>query len=91
MSQKIGFIGLGIMGQAMAVNILKAGYDLMVYNRTKEKAQPLADAGALIASTPAELTHWADVIILMLTGPEAIDAVIYAEQGILSTRLTLSS
>lgn len=84
MSQKIGFIGLGIMGGPMAANILKAGYDLMVYNRTMEKANFLAAAGAQVAPTPAALTAWADVIILMLTGPEAIDAVIYAEQGILS-------
>ena len=54
MAQKIGFIGLGIMGQPMAANILKAGYELMVYNRTEEKARTLADAGALVASTPAE-------------------------------------
>jgi 3-hydroxyisobutyrate dehydrogenase-like beta-hydroxyacid dehydrogenase len=86
MAQKIGFIGLGIMGQPMAANILQAGYELMVYNRTSEKTRSLADAGALVASTPAELTSWADVIILMLTGPEAIDALLYAEHGILSAQ-----
>ena len=84
MSQKIGFIGLGIMGQPMAANILRAGYDLMVYNRTRGKSLTLAKAGGIVADTPAELTNWADVIILMLTGPEAIDAVLYGEQGILS-------
>jgi 3-hydroxyisobutyrate dehydrogenase-like beta-hydroxyacid dehydrogenase len=84
MTEKIGFIGIGIMGQPMAANILKAGYELMVYNRTQKKNQPLTDAGALVASTPAELTAWADVIILMLTGPEAIDAIFYGENGILS-------
>jgi 3-hydroxyisobutyrate dehydrogenase-like beta-hydroxyacid dehydrogenase len=84
MTQKIGFIGLGIMGQPMAANILKAGYELMIFNRTLSKTQALADAGAHIASTPAELIHWADVVILMLTGSEAIDAVLYSDQGILS-------
>jgi 3-hydroxyisobutyrate dehydrogenase-like beta-hydroxyacid dehydrogenase len=84
MAQKIGFIGLGIMGRPMAANILKAGYELMVYNRTLSKTMALADAGAHIASTPAELIHWADVVILMLTGSEAVDAVLYSEQGILS-------
>jgi 3-hydroxyisobutyrate dehydrogenase-like beta-hydroxyacid dehydrogenase len=84
MVQKIGFIGLGIMGQAMAANILEAGYELMVYNRTQEKTKALADSGGLVASTPAELGNWADVIIFMLTGPEAIDAVIYGENGILA-------
>lgn len=86
MALKVGFIGMGIMGQPMAANILKAGYELMVYNRTPEKTGALAAAGALVASSPAELTHWADVIILMLTGPEAIDAVLSAEHGILSAQ-----
>jgi 3-hydroxyisobutyrate dehydrogenase-like beta-hydroxyacid dehydrogenase len=84
MSQKIGFIGLGIMGQPMAANILQAGFQLMVYNRTEEKTRRLAEAGAFVASTPAELCNWADVIIFMLTGPEAIDEILYAENGILS-------
>lgn len=84
MVQKIGFIGLGIMGQAMAANILQAGYELMVYNRTRAKAQALAESGAQIGATPADLCNWADIIILMLTGPEAIDAILYGENGILS-------
>lgn len=88
MSKKIGFIGLGIMGQPMAANILKSGYELMVYNRTEEKARTLADAGALLASTPAELTNWADIIILMLTGPEAIDSILHGENGVFSANPT---
>ena len=84
MSQKIGFIGLGIMGQPMAANIHSRGYELMVFNRTKEKAKELAGKGVLVAETPAELVEWADIIILMLTGPEAIDEVLYSENGILS-------
>lgn len=86
MNQKVGFIGLGIMGQPMAANILKAGYELMVYNRTSEKTAELAEAGAMVAATPADLTAWADVIIFMLTGPEAVDAMIYGEKGILSAQ-----
>lgn len=88
MSSKIGFIGLGIMGQPMAANVLQAGYELMVYNRTEEKTHTLAEAGALVATTPAELSSWADIIILMLTGPEAIDNVMYAEKGILASNPT---
>jgi 3-hydroxyisobutyrate dehydrogenase-like beta-hydroxyacid dehydrogenase len=84
MSEKIGFIGMGIMGYPMAANIHKKGYELMVYNRTKEKTRTLAETGVLVADTPAELNDWADTIILMLTGPEAIDAVLYSENGILS-------
>jgi 3-hydroxyisobutyrate dehydrogenase-like beta-hydroxyacid dehydrogenase len=86
MYQKIGFTGMGIMGQPMALNILRAGYELMVYNRTKDKTLPLAEAGALVAETPATMAAWADVIIFMLTGPEAIDAVIYGEKGVLSAQ-----
>jgi 3-hydroxyisobutyrate dehydrogenase-like beta-hydroxyacid dehydrogenase len=85
MPQKIGFIGMGIMGQRMAANILKAGHELMVYNRTREKTEPIADAGGLVASTPGELSTWADILIFMLTGPEAIDGVLYGEKGILET------
>ena len=84
MSHKIGFIGLGIMGQPMAANIHSRGYELMVFNRTKEKAKELAGKGVLVAETPAELIEWADILILMLTGPEAIDEVVYSENGILS-------
>ncbi len=84
MKQKIGFIGMGIMGQPMSRNILKAGYDVMVYNRTVEKTHPLKEAGAAVASTPKEIADWADVMILMLTGPEAIDAVLNGETGVLA-------
>ena len=50
----IGFIGLGEMGAAMVANILKAGHQVRVWNRSPERAQPLADAGARIVATPAE-------------------------------------
>jgi 3-hydroxyisobutyrate dehydrogenase-like beta-hydroxyacid dehydrogenase len=86
MNQKIGFVGMGIMGQPMAANIRNAGYEIMVYNRTKEKTVPLAEAGALVADTPAVVTDWADIVIFMLTGPEALDAMIYGENGILSAQ-----
>ena len=81
---KIGFIGLGIMGIPMARNILKKGYELTVYNRSADKALPLKDAGALIAETPKEVGARCDVVILMLTGPPAIDAVLYGEHGLLA-------
>ena len=53
MTQKIGFIGLGIMGQTMAANIIKSGYELMVYNRTPGKAQTLIAAGAAVPAAHA--------------------------------------
>lgn len=70
MLKKIGFIGLGIMGGGMSRNILKNGYDLMVYNRSREKTTPLAEAGAKVADSPRQMAEWADTVVLMLTGPE---------------------
>jgi len=84
MTQRVGFIGLGIMGQAMAANILKKGYPLTVYNRTADKAEALRRAGARVAGTPSLLADGSDVIILMLTGAEAVDAVLYGDEGLLA-------
>jgi 3-hydroxyisobutyrate dehydrogenase-like beta-hydroxyacid dehydrogenase len=81
MQPKIGFLGLGIMGSAMAKNILKAGFPLQVYNRTPEKAKDLVAAGATLAPHPLSLTESADVIIAMVTGPEALDELLWGEQG----------
>jgi 3-hydroxyisobutyrate dehydrogenase-like beta-hydroxyacid dehydrogenase len=52
MRPKVGFLGMGIMGQAMAKNILKAGYELMVYHRTPEKTAALGEAGARVCRNP---------------------------------------
>jgi 3-hydroxyisobutyrate dehydrogenase-like beta-hydroxyacid dehydrogenase len=81
MKQKIGVMGLGIMGGAMAANILKAGYPLMVYNRTFEKTETLSALGAGVASTPRHLTQVADVVITMVTGPEAIQELLWGQEG----------
>ena len=77
----MGFMGLGIMGQAMAANILKAGYPLTVYNRTASRAEPLVRLGAQLAATPRELAQAADVIIAMVTGPEAIYDLLWGPEG----------
>ncbi len=81
MKPKVGFMGLGIMGAAMAANILKAGYPLMVFNRTPDKAQDLARMGAGVASSPKALAHAADIIIAMVTGPEAINSLVFGPTG----------
>ena len=83
MTKKIGFIGMGIMGNPMAANLLKSGADLMVFNRTLEKTNPLKKIGAKVAASPSELAGWADVIILMVTGPEAINSIVNGPGGIL--------
>ncbi|NNL77972.1 MAG: NAD(P)-dependent oxidoreductase [Desulfobacterales bacterium] len=84
MALKVGFVGLGIMGQPMAQNVVKGGYALSVYNRSSEKSKPLADAGATVAPTPKAVVEASDVVILMLAGPEAIDAVFEGPEGLMA-------
>jgi 3-hydroxyisobutyrate dehydrogenase-like beta-hydroxyacid dehydrogenase len=81
MKTKVGFMGLGIMGAAMAANIFKAGYPLMVYNRTPDKAEPFAHLGAGVASSPKALAHAAQVLIAMVTGPEALNELLWGQDG----------
>jgi 3-hydroxyisobutyrate dehydrogenase-like beta-hydroxyacid dehydrogenase len=81
MQPTIGFLGLGIMGSAMARNLLKAGFPLLVYNRTADKANDLVAAGATLAPHPLAVAESADVIIAMVTGPEALDELLWGEQG----------
>jgi len=81
MKPKIGFMGLGIMGTPMAANLLKAGYPVMVYNRSPEKAAPLAQQGAGLASHPKALARATDVLIAMVTGPEALQDLLWGPDG----------
>jgi 3-hydroxyisobutyrate dehydrogenase-like beta-hydroxyacid dehydrogenase len=81
MKHKVGFMGLGIMGTPMAANLLKAGYPVMVYNRTPEKAEPLVQLGAGLASSPRTLAQAADVVIAMVTGPEALQDLLWGPDG----------
>ena len=81
MKPKIGFMGLGIMGTPMAANLLKAGYPVMVYNRSPEKAEPLVKQGAGLASNPKALAQAADVVIAMVTGPEALGDLLWGPDG----------
>jgi len=85
MSHTIGFIGLGIMGQPMALNLVKAGHKLTVYNRTAGKAEPLKQAGAQVASTPAGAAKGADFVILIVTDTAAVEEVVTGKDGILET------
>ena len=73
--KKIGFIGTGLMGFPMAKNILKANYSLKAFNRSKNKAEPLIEFGALISNTIKDLVTDSDVIITMLTDDMAINEV----------------
>ena len=79
MNPKIGFAGMGIMGKPMAQNIVKAGFDVAVYNRTRPL--PGDVPGAVVADTPAALARERDVLVIMVTGPQAVDAILWGEDG----------
>jgi 3-hydroxyisobutyrate dehydrogenase-like beta-hydroxyacid dehydrogenase len=81
MKPKIGFMGLGIMGSAMAGNLMKAGYGLTVYNRSQQRAEPLVRQGARAAAHPRVLAEDVDVIIAMVTGPEALEELLWGSEG----------
>jgi 3-hydroxyisobutyrate dehydrogenase len=82
-AQKVAMLGLGTMGAGMAANLLKTGFSLSVYNRTPAKAQPLIDAGARFASTPAGAAKDASVVISMLADDAASKEVWLGKDGAL--------
>jgi 3-hydroxyisobutyrate dehydrogenase-like beta-hydroxyacid dehydrogenase len=82
---KIGSIGLGIMGSRMAANLQKAGHSLVVYNRTREKAEQLMARGAAWAGSPAKLAAQVEIIFTMLAHPEAVKEAALGEDGFLSS------
>ncbi len=84
MSVKTGFFGLGIMGSRMAMNILRAGFDITVYNRTESKSTDLATAGAGVASSCSQLAGISDIFMTMLSGPGAIEQNALGENGFLT-------
>ena len=81
---KIGFIGLGIMGSRMAANLQKCGHSLVVFNRTREKAESLVAGGASWAGSPAALPSQVDIIFTMLAHPEAVEEAALGKEGFLS-------
>lgn len=84
MKTKVGFIGLGIMGKAMALNLVKADYDVVVYNRTQAKCDELVAAGATSAATPAQVVSECATTVCMLSDPKACLEVALGENGIAS-------
>ena len=80
---KIAFIGLGSMGLPMATNLLKAGHDLIVYNRTRSRADELAKQGARAAGSPREAAAGSEVLITMLADDAAVESVMFGDQGAL--------
>lgn len=81
MPATIGFIGLGIMGAPMAQRLISAGYDVVVYNRTASRAEPLVAAGARAAAQPLEVAQQADLVLSIVTDSPDAEAVLLAEGG----------
>lgn len=81
----LGYIGLGIMGAPMAKNLIDAGYPLVVWNRTAGKAEPLIEAGATLADSPADIAaRGASVIFLNVTDTPDVEAVLFGDHGVAS-------
>ena len=83
MIKKIAYLGLGTMGSGMASNLLKAGYQLTVWNRSAEKCKPFARKGARVADSPADAARDVDLVIYILSNDEAVEDVVLGANGIL--------
>jgi 3-hydroxyisobutyrate dehydrogenase len=83
MSEKVGVVGLGIMGGGMARNLIKAGFSVTVWNRTASKMEPLVAAGAQAGQNPAEVAAHSDVIITCVSDTPDVEAVILEENGVI--------
>lgn len=81
--QKVALLGLGIMGRGMAINLMKAGFPVTVWNRTHSKTDELVSMGASAADTPKRAAEGCDIVILMLADPAAIEAVAYGPDGVI--------
>jgi 3-hydroxyisobutyrate dehydrogenase-like beta-hydroxyacid dehydrogenase len=82
--QKIGLIGLGLMGRPMGLNLLKAGHTLTVWNRTASRAESLVAAGAKLAESPREVASSSDVLLTIVSDPPALEEVLWSKDGVLS-------
>jgi 3-hydroxyisobutyrate dehydrogenase-like beta-hydroxyacid dehydrogenase len=81
---KVGFIGLGQMGAAMAANLVKAGHEVTVYNRTRAKAEALVSVGAQVADSIAAACH-GEAVFTMLADDDALEAAVYGNAGVLAS------
>lgn len=79
----VGFIGLGIMGSGMAVNLLDKGHDVVVWNRTASRMEPLVDRGASAASSPADVAARCDVVLISVSDTPDVEAVVEGPEGVL--------
>ena len=82
---KVAFVGLGQMGSAIAANLLKAGHNVTVYNRTRSRAEALQSLGAVVANTPGEAVAETEVVLTMLADDRAVEAVVFGKGNILDS------
>jgi len=80
---KVAFIGMGTMGTAMALNIIKAGHEVTVHNRSREKEEPVAQAGARRATSPKDASRGADIIITCVSDTPDVEGVVLGENGVI--------
>jgi len=80
----VGLIGLGLMGRPMGANLLKAGFPLVVWNRTRARAEALAQQGARVAATPREAAAACDVLLTIVSDPPALESVLWGADGALA-------
>jgi len=80
----IGFVGLGIMGHAMAANLARAGFDTVVWNRTRSKADDLAALGATALSSPADVARQAGIVMICVSDTPDVEAVVFGTDGVSS-------
>src|SRR3954451_19195287 len=81
--KRLGWVGTGRMGYALAARLLDAGCDVAVYNRTRAKAEPLAELGATIVDAPVDLAD-RDLVFTMVAGPDDFKAVVLGDEGLLA-------
>jgi 3-hydroxyisobutyrate dehydrogenase-like beta-hydroxyacid dehydrogenase len=82
---KVGFIGLGTMGRNAALNVARAGFEMIAFDVRPEALKPLVERGAKAANSPADVLDQCDVVVTMVFGPKEIEAVLRGENGLLST------
>jgi 3-hydroxyisobutyrate dehydrogenase len=82
--KKVGFIGLGLMGNGMSMNILKGGFPLTVWNRTRSRMNELIDAGAMKANSPKEVAENSEIIVMIVTDSSDVKEVIMGEEGVIN-------
>ena len=83
MSKRLGYIGMGIMGKPMAFNLLKAGFSVAVYNRTRAKTNDIAAKGAMVYDSPRELAEHVDIVFTNVTDTPDVREVLLGEEGVI--------